>query len=112
MLSAAHTSAKLSKVRVASGEKIRGKPKKEIGHQNKLESQVRYVKWRDDTGTKVIQLAYTPDARLKHLDCKTCGNKWYLADNPDYSTSFELTNNILKCKKCGVVTHPASTETR
>jgi len=106
-----HGSARLSKIRTASGEKVRGKPKKEIEHQNKSESQVRYIKWRDDTGTKVIQVAYTPDGRIKHLDCKTCGNKWYLANSPDYNTSFQLTHDRLACKKCGAVTRLASTET-
>lgn len=107
----AKVSATASKIRTASGEKVRGKPKKEIEHRNKSESQVRYVKWRDDTGTKVIQVAYTPDGRIKHLDCKMCGNKWYLADNPDYSASFQLTDSKLECKKCGVVTHLTSAET-
>jgi hypothetical protein len=106
----AKASVRLSKIRAASGKKVRGKPKKEIEHQNKYESQVRYVVWRDDTGTKVIQVAYTPDGRIKHLDCKTCGNNWYLADNPDYSANFQLTNSLLECKKCRVVTHLASTE--
>ncbi len=106
-----NVSAGLSKIGAASGEIVRGKPKKEIEHQNKTKSQVRYVKLRDDTGTKVMQVAYTFDGRIKHLDCKTCGNKWYLADNPDYSASFQLTDSKLQCKKCGVVTHLASTET-
>jgi len=106
----ANVSVRLSKIRSSSGEKIRGKPKKEIEHQIKSESQVQYVIWRDETDTKVIQVAYTPDGRIKHLDCKTCGNKWYLADNPDHSASFQMTDNMLECKRCGVVTHLAATE--
>ena len=100
---AGHGSGRLSKTKIASGEKVRGKPKKEIEHWNKSDSQVRYVKSRDDTGTKVIQVAYTPDGRIKHLDCKTCGNNWYLADNPDYNDSFQLTDSTIECKKCGTV---------
>lgn len=88
---------------------MRGKPKKEIEHQNKSDSQVRYIRWRDDTGTKVIQVAYTPDGLMKHLDCKSCGNNWYLADDPNYAERFTLTANELKCKKCGAETHPTST---
>ncbi len=103
-------SVRLSKIRAKSGKKVRGKPEKEIEHQNKPESQVRYLTWREDSGTKVIQLAYTPDGRLKHLDCKTCGNQWYLADSPDYSGRFEVSPDLIKCSKCGATTRLASTE--
>jgi transcription elongation factor Elf1 len=93
-------SARLSKTRTASGEKVRGKPKKEITHGTKLESQVRYIKLRDNADTKVIQIAYDANGRVKHLNCKVCGNKWYLANNPDYRGMFELTAKRLRCKKC------------
>jgi ribosomal protein S27AE len=93
-------SAGLSKIRTKSGEKVRGKPEKEIMHSISQKSQVRYIKLRRSANTKVMQVAYTPNGRLKHLDCKVCGNKWYLANDPDYSRMFEVTAKRLRCKKC------------
>lgn len=104
------TSARTTKIKAVSGDKVGRKPRKEIEHRIKRESQVRYIVWRDATDTKVIQVAYTPDGRAKHLDCKACGNKWYLADGPDCSSKFILTDDTLKCLNCGAETRQASTE--
>ena len=91
------------KLKVRSGEKVRGKSTREIDHEERGHSSVRYSRVRDEAETKVIQVAWTPDHRLKHLECKTkgCGNEWYLADKKSYKAEFQVEGSIVTCKKCG-----------
>lgn len=101
-------SASASKLDARSGQvvkkrppKVGSYPKKELEHINRADSQIRYLFDRSDPRTAVFQIAYTPDSRIKHIDCKMCGNKWYLASRKNVNRNFAIDGDSLRCLHCG-----------
>src|SRR5579872_6989322 len=92
---------RISQLRKKSGDQIGKKPTREIQYRDKGDSKHSMIIIRTENNTKVLQIAWWRDGTLKHLDCKTCNNNWYLADTIDYSDKFEVDGNKIKCKLCG-----------
>lgn len=102
-------SAAPSRVKARSGLRIdRPPPKtgsdpaKEIDHRITKDSNVRYVKDRTGGKKAELQVAWHKDGTLKHVDCKRCDNKWYLADGNNLADYFEKKDDSIRCKKCGL----------
>lgn len=102
-----NAASSLSKLKAKSGKtvvrrppKVGTHPTKELEHLNKGSSQLRYLLDRSNRRTVFFQIAYTPDSRIKHIDCKKCGNKWYLASRTDVKNYFAIKGDKIGCLRC------------
>ena len=100
------------RVKLRSGEKVRGKPIREMeenfqggDRDNPKEKVIKTYYWiRSNDATHVLQTVQYGSGKLKHIHCKKCGNEWKINSSRDLDKQFiyELPEKRrIVCLQCG-----------